>query len=141
MKTKLLRSFFGLLLFVVAFGPTIAAAQNGTPHGVAVTLTVTPVGGAAGNGNTVAGYNIYRCAGTCTATGNFVKIDTSPDLTSAYLDPSTNLTAGSAYTYAATVVDNTGLESSLSPLSTVTVPSSGFPTNPAPPSGCNAKVQ
>lgn len=131
-----------LLLFTVAW-TAIAAAQSGTAHGIEVTLTAPAVGAAAGNGNTVAGYNIYRCAGTCAATGAFTKIDTSLDLTLGYLDPASDsaLTAGSTYTYAATVVDSAANESAFSPLATVTVPTTGFPANPSAPSGCAAKVQ
>ena len=120
-------------------------AQGATQHGILVTITAAAVGSPAGNGNLVAGYNIYRCPGTCTSTGAFVKIDTSLDLTLGYLDPATDtgLTAGSTYTFAATVVDNgtPANESGFSPLSTVTVPTSGFPANPTAPSGCKASTQ
>jgi hypothetical protein len=142
MRKRLSQLFFVAVLAAVAFGPTFAAGQ-GTPHGIEVTITAPAVGASAGNGNTVASYNIYRCPGTCTATGSFAKIDTTPDLSLGYLDPSSDpgVTAGSTYTYAATVVDNKGNESVFSPLATVTVPSAGFPANPSAPSGCNAAVQ
>jgi hypothetical protein len=136
-----------LLLVAFLAGLFPMYAQSATQHGILVTITAAAVGAAAGNGNTVAGYNIYRCPGTCTAPtsglGNFVKIDTSLDLTLGYLDPSTDtgLTAGSTYTFAATVVDSAGNESNFSPLATVTVPTAGFPANPTAPSGCSAKTQ
>ena len=139
-----IRRFFPVIACLALFicGEAIAQAV-GTVHGINVTLVAPAVGAAAGNGNTVAGYNIYRCAGTCTTSSTFTKIDTSLDLTLGYVDPSsdTALTAGSTFTFAATVVDNVGNESGFSPLATVTIPSTGFPANPSAPSGCTAKVQ
>lgn len=132
---------FILIAWLCGAGSVIAQA---TQHGVLVTLTAQAIGASAGNGNTVAGYNIYRCPGTCTLTsGTFSKIDTSLDLSLGYLDPSTDtaLVAGATFTYAGTEVDNVGNESSFSPLATVTIPTAGFPTNPTAPTGCNAKTQ
>lgn len=107
-------------------------SQQGTQHGVAISFTGV---------TSAAGYNIYRCPGTCTATsGIWTKIDTSLDLTTSYLDPSTNLTAGATLSYAATAVDASGDESAFSNVATLTLPSS-LPTNPAAPSGCNASVK
>ena len=141
MRKILNKALFFAVLLSVALGPSLA--QSATQHGINVTITSLAVGAPAGNGNTIAGYNIYRCAGTCTASGTFTKIDTSLDLTLGYLDPSTDaaLTAGSTFTYAATNVDSAGNESGFSPLATVTVPTAGFPSNPPAPSGCNAKAQ
>lgn len=114
--------------------------QSGTPHGVNITWTAPapPVGGS----GQLAGYNIYRCSNgnttPCTlSAGTWVKIDTSLDVTTGYLDQST-LNSGQAYSYAATSVDTNNNESAFSNIATVTFSTI---TNPNPPTGCNAKQQ
>jgi hypothetical protein len=134
-KTLTNLAHIAAILFVTVICDVWAYGQTGTPHGVNVTWTApSPAGGS----GTIAGYNVYRCPGTCTAASTaWVKIDTSLDLTNGYLDQST-LVAGSTYSYASTAVDSTGNESAFSNVATITfvaVP------NPGAPSGCNAKVQ
>lgn len=129
-----------LLCALLIFGiPQVAPAQTGTPHGVFVTFVIpaAPVGGS----GTIAGYNIFRCAGTCSAaSGIWVKLDGTLDLTNSYLDASSGLTPGQTYSYAATTVDTNANESVFSNVAIVVWPSTP-PTNPAAPSGCNGKVQ
>jgi hypothetical protein len=129
-----LRRICSIALLLILVCPRVPA-QSGTQHGVSVTFTApTPVGG----DGTLAGYNIYRCAGTCIASnGTWAKIDASLDLTNGYLDQSA-LTTGSVYSYAVTAVDTNGNESSFS---NVAVNTYQPVVNPNPPSGCNAKNQ
>ena len=122
-KGRLLLGLFCLALAWPSY------AQNGTPHGVSVTWTAVPV---------AAGYNIYRCPGTCLTTGTWTKIDVSLDLTNGYLDQSASLVSGSVYSYAATAVDVNGNESAFSNIATVTYAAI---VNPPAPSGCAARPQ
>ncbi|MGH9452349.1 MAG: hypothetical protein ACRD2O_00085 [Terriglobia bacterium] len=135
MKSKIL--LIGALLFMV-IGPVFP--QSGSPHGVEVVFTAPPSVGGSG---TLAGYNIYRCAGTCTAASSWTLVTAALDLSTGYLDASSDaaLTPGSTYSYAATAVDSTGHESAFSNIAAVTIPAAGFPSNPNAPGGCNAKVQ
>jgi len=135
---KLFTRSFALTLIVALFIVPALLSQTGTQHGVQVTWNApSPVGGS----GTIAGYNIYRCTGTCTATsGTWSKIDTSLDISTGYLDPSSDLVANTAYPYAASTVDTHGNESGFSNVATVTTPAA-FPTNPNPPGGCNSANQ
>jgi hypothetical protein len=131
-----MKNLFRLFVLLLAVSSPLLA-QNGTPHGVSVTFSApSPIGGS----GTIAGYNIYQCLGTCTATSTWVKVDTSLDLTTAYLVPLNGLTLGATYSYAATTVDSNGNESVFSNIATVTLPATA-PTNPNAPTGAVAKVQ
>ncbi len=84
-----------------------------TPHGVLLNWTMpSPVGGS----GVIAGYNAYRCTGTCTPT---VKINASLVTGLSYLDSASGLVTNTTYTYGVTTVDSTGGESILSPLVSV----------------------
>ena len=127
------------LAIAMAIAAAPASAQNGTPHGVNLAWNASTTN-TAGVTDSIAGYNIYRCPGTCSASSaNWAKIDTALDLTTGYLDQST-LTGGAAYSYAATAVDINGNESAFSAIVTVSLPSTP-PANPTPPTGLAAKQQ
>jgi hypothetical protein len=135
MKKLILVALFLSIASFFTLAP--ALAQNGTLHGVNVTFSApSPVGGS----GVIAGYNIYQCLGTCTITSTWVKVDSTLDLTTAYLVPLSGLTLGATYSYAATTVDSNGNESVFSNIATVTLPATA-PTNPNAPSGTLAKVQ
>lgn len=68
------------------------------------------------NGDAIAGYHVYRSAGSNTA--KFGEI--SAQSTTTYID--TNVTSGSAYTYVIRSVDANGVESSNSNSTVVTIP-------------------
>lgn len=114
------------LSFLLVF---CAWAQNGTPHGNFVSWKASTTSGVT--------YNLYRCAGTCTAMSSWTKIASGISGTS-YLDGASGLTAGNTYSYAATAFDGTN-ESAFSNISVIS--DSAFPANPGPPSGCNAAQQ
>jgi hypothetical protein len=128
--TLTLSTWFTLSLLCALLIPA-ARAQTGTQHGVFITFTAST--------STVAGYNIYQCSGTCTATGVWTKIDTALDLTTAYTVPLAGLTPGATYSYAATSVDASGNESVFSNIATVSLPTS-LPVNPAPPANTSVAV-
>jgi len=140
MKTLAIRSAFAItLLFAVAICAVPALAQNGTPHGVNLTWTASATN-TNGATDTIAGYNVYRCPGACaSSSANWMKIDTTLDMTAGYLDQST-LTPGAQYSYAATAIDASGDESAFSNVTTVTLPSTP-PANPTPPTALTAKQQ
>lgn len=133
-----------VLFFAFAFSLT-AKAQNvsGTPHGMNLTWTAVAQGS---DTNTIAGYNLYKCAGAATVCVNtspvgWTELNTSPITGTSYLDPSTDsFTDGSSYTYAVQTVDSAGNQSSFSNTVTLTVPTGGFPVNPAPAS-LTGKIQ
>lgn len=122
--------WFTLPLLCMLFVPT-ARAQTGTQHGVSITFTAST--------SSVAGYNIYQCVGNCTITGVWAKVDTSLDLTTAYLVPLAGLTPGGTYSYAATAVDSGGNESVFSNIATVTLPAT-LPINPNAPTNTSVAV-
>lgn len=112
---------------------------NGTPHGVELTWTAAPQGS---DPDAIVGYFAFRCHGTSTGsspsctttTGTWTQLTPTPNAALSYLDPAANnFTLGDAYTYAVQTVDAKGKVSTWSNLSTVTVPSTGFPLNPGPP--------
>jgi hypothetical protein len=116
-----------------------ALAQNGTPHGVNLTWSVSTTN-TNGATDTIAGYNIYRCPGACaSSSANWTKIDATLDMSAGYLDQSA-LSPGAQYSYAATAVDTSGNESAFSNITTVTLPSTP-PANPTPPTSLSAKQQ
>jgi hypothetical protein len=149
---------FSLALFAIApaaraqqFSGTLEA--SGTPHGIEVTWTA---GGQGSDGNAVAGSYVFRCTpgtGSCSTstalcatpavepcwTNLTPSVNTAPNL----LDPAsdTGLAAGTTYAFAAQTVDITGDVSAFSNITTVAVPSAGFPANPNAPTGAAAKVQ
>lgn len=108
-----------------------ARSQFGTPHGVLLTWNAST--------STVAGYNIYRCLGTCAATGAWNRIDAALDVSLGYLDPAANLQNSTTYSWASTAVDSAGAESAFSNIFTLTTPAA-WPTNPNPPSGFKGAV-
>ena len=122
-----------LICLASLFCATSAKAQTGTQHGVELTFTAST--------STVAGYNIYQCAGTCTVTsGVWLKVDSAPFTATNYLVPFTGLTAGSTYSYTATAVDSSGDESVGSNVATVSLPAT-LPANPNAPTNLGGKVQ
>jgi len=123
-------AFICAALLAIAAALPAAVAQTGTAHGIA--LAWQPVSGATS-------YNVYRCAGTCTATSTgWAQIGgaSSP----GYLDPEsdTALAVGSTYSYAVTSVE-AGEESAFSNVATVTL--AAWPVSPPPPQGATAKEQ
>jgi len=119
-------------VLAVAFA-TPAYGQAGTQHGMLEKWQApSPVGGS----GTLAGYNVYRCPGTCTNTSTgWAKINAALVTAVTYLDPAAGLTLGNSYSYAVTTVDSVGSESAFSNIATGTAPSGGFPTNPGTASG------
>jgi hypothetical protein len=127
-----------IVIFTMLLLSASTQAQTGTTHGVSVKWTAATQGA---DPNTIAGYNIYQCQGTCTAsTGVWVKIDTSLDVSTAYLVPLSGLTAGGTYSFVATAVDSGGNESAFSNVATVTLPAV-LPVNPNAPANTTATVQ
>jgi hypothetical protein len=103
-----------------------ARPQFGTPHGEFLKWNAST--------STVAGYNIYRCLGTCTVTGAWNRIDVALDVSVGYLDPAANLQNSTTYSWASTAVDSAGSESVFSNIFTSTTPAA-WPANPNPPTG------
>jgi hypothetical protein len=122
--------FYLLPLLVVCLMP--ALAQTATQHGIL--LGWNPVTPATGE-PALAGYNVYRTIGSGAAT----KINTAIVTTTTYLDPNSDLTAGTTYEYDVTAVDVNGNESG--PSNVVTVTPAVLIVNPPAPSGCNGKIQ
>jgi hypothetical protein len=121
-----------LPLLCALFIPS-AHAQNGTQHGVFITFTAST--------SSVASYSIYQCLGTCTATSSFwTKVNTVPDLSTAYMVPLAGLTPGATYSYAATAVDASGNESVFSNIATVVLPAV-LPSNPVAPTNVSVAVR
>ena len=126
-----------LICLASLFCVTSAKAQTGTQHGVNVKWSAVAQGS---DPNSIAGYNIYQCVGTCTAAGGtWTKVDTSLDVSTGYIVPLTGLTAGATYSYVATAVDSGGNESAFSNVATVTLPSV-LPVNPNAPTNVTATV-
>lgn len=118
-----------LFLPLLALLGFLTIGQTGTPHGVFLTWNASPTPGV--------NYNIYRAG---SAAGPFAKINTAPISGTSYLDPAAGLSSTQTYVYFTTAVDpTTGNESVASNEPVIASPQ--FPSNPAPPSGCTAKVQ
>lgn len=119
---------------------TNAPAQpSGTPHGILLSFTPGTQGS---DTNALAGVDVFRCAGTCTASSNWgSSLNATPVAGSTYLDPAAGLTAGSTYSYYISEVDTAGNQSAPSNIATVAVPSTGFPANPNAPTGAAGAVQ
>lgn len=151
---------FGALIALLAFGalalPAAAAAQStsasAVAHGINVSWTAPAV---PAGGNPIAGYEVFRCFGACTAATPicaapptqpcWTVTTPAPISATSWLDPAsdTALVAGGTYTFGAETFDTTGANSALSNVSTVEVPSTGFPVTVAPnaPTGVTPKVQ
>jgi hypothetical protein len=97
-------------------GATAQVTLSGTGTAVAAHLVDLSWNAPASSPDPVAGYNIYRAAGS----GSFVLITSSPDLTVDYVDNS--VTSGVTYTYLAKSVDFSGVESTPSNQVTITIP-------------------
>jgi hypothetical protein len=81
---------------------TVSGTGASAPqHSVSLSWTATP--------STVVGYNIYRGA---QSGGPYVKINSTPDTSTTYVD--NTVVAGSTYYYVATAVDSSGQESAYS---------------------------
>ena len=115
-----------VLLLALLFTP-ILWGQGGTQHGVFLTWTA-----AAGDVT----YNVYRSTDGVT----FTKLNTAPVAATSYVDPTTDLLVNKTYEYDVTALDATGDESGASNIASITTGAS-LPANPAPPTGCNAKLQ
>lgn len=124
----------GLLALLLILGPAPAQSPTSTSHGVFVTWV-------ASTSSNVAGYVLFRCSGTCTSASTaWTAVATGLILGTSYLDASADLSTGTTYSYEADAVDTSGNYSGPSNIAAVTTPTA-WPTNPAPPSGCAAKVQ
>jgi hypothetical protein len=88
---------------------TVPLIGNGAAHSVTLAW--------AGNGATIAGYNVYRSA---VASGSYTKVNSAPLTSPTFTDEA--VTPGAAYYYTVTAVSTGGLESGYSNQATVTVP-------------------
>ena len=130
-----------------------STSPSSTPAAVIFTSTSSPAVPA--GGNPIAGYEVFRCFGACTAATPicaapptqpcWTVTTPAPISATSWLDPAsdTALVAGGTYTFGAETFDTTGANSALSNVSTVEVPSTGFPVTVAPnaPTGVTPKVQ
>lgn len=91
-------------------GVNFTATPTGTPHTVALSWVASTT-------TTVVSYNVYRSTGNC---NSLAKINPSPITTLSYTDATVANTT--IYCYAATAVDSTGLESSMSTTVTANIP-------------------
>jgi hypothetical protein len=121
-----------VLVLILLVG--LAYGQAGSQHGILVTGTApTTIGGS----GTLAGYNFYRCVGTCTSASSWTLVNPAPVTTPSLLDQST-LVSGTVYSYAIITVDSAGNQSAYSNIATVT----DTPiTNPNPVTSVTAKNQ
>lgn len=129
------------LFAVLFFSIGSAHAQTGTilpgasPHGVALSWTAASQGS---DTNPIVGYNVWRCTGTCTATGTgWAKISSSPVAGVSYQDPASGLNTNTTYSYVVYTVDSIGNTSAPSNVATATIGAS-FPSDPASVSGLAA---
>jgi fibronectin type 3 domain-containing protein len=90
---------------------TVGLSGTGNPHQVMLSW-----GAPSGSSDPITGYNIYRASG---GTTSFAVLN-SMDAQTAFTD--TNVQSGKSYDYYVTSVDSTGLESTPSNTTTVTVP-------------------
>lgn len=121
---------FLLPVFVLILGT--ALAQTGTQHGICLTWTAPTIG----TGEpALSGYNVYRTIGSGPAT----KINTTLVIGTTYVDPNSDITVGTTYSYDVTAVDANGNEST--PSNTASITPTTLIVNPGAPSGCNAKQQ
>jgi hypothetical protein len=128
LRSRILLFTFLFLLLALSMG-----GQSSTPHGVQVSWVASSTPGVV--------YQVFRCTGSCTPTSTWTSLCTLSCGTGVtYLDPAAALLVNTTYSYEAVAIDSNGNLSGPSNIATVTVGAS-FPVNPAPPSGCNAKVQ
>jgi uncharacterized repeat protein (TIGR03803 family) len=106
-QLKLVASLL-ILLLSFSFFPLLAAAHT-------VNLSWDP-----STSQGIVGYNVYRGPA---ANGPFTKINTALDPNTAYTD--TTVQSGQTYYYAATAVDNQGVESDYSNLGEAVIPGGG----------------
>lgn len=120
---------------VMALHATAMPPQTGTgtlppasPHGVKLTWTAASQGT---DTNPIAGYNVYRCTGTCTAggTGWSTPINSALVTGTIYQDPASGLSVSTTYSYVVETVDSVNNSSGPSNVATVAIPSS-FPFDP-----------
>lgn len=135
------RKLLSLVILVLAYA-TIGHAQSALPpasvHGVKLTWTAASQGS---DTNPIVGYNIWRCTGTCTATGTgWIQLNTTPDAGTSYHDPAAGLSTSTTYSYVVYTQDSIGNTSGPSNVATVAIPSS-FPSNPSAPSAPTATVE
>lgn len=121
-----------LWLLPVVLLVTGVFAQTGTQHGIALTWNAVTV---ASGEPALAGYNVYKGVGGAPT----VKINTALVVGTSYLDPNSDLTAGTSYEYDVTAVDVNGNESAASNITTITP--AVLIVNPPAPSGCSGKLQ
>lgn len=121
---------FSLFLFALALSISVSA-QAPSQHGILVSWTASTTPSVS--------YVVFRCTGTCTASSTWTALCTGSCTSgTSYLDPASGLTAGTTYSYEADAVDANGNLSGPSNIATI---AATFPTNPAPPSGCNAQAK
>jgi len=119
---------------VAAPAPAPQSGSTGTAHGINLVWTASSTSGVT--------YSVYRQVGSFTAATWPSPIGTpiATGLTAlAYLDPASGLAASTTYSYGVAAVsgsDQSGLD-----VTTVAVPSTGFPNNPNAPTGVTATVQ
>lgn len=138
---RMLKKLLSLVILVLAYA-TIGHAQSALPpastHGVQLTWTAASQGS---DTNPIVGYNIWRCTGTCTATGTgWIQLNTTPDAGTSYHDPAAGLSTSTTYSYVVYTQDSIGNISGPSNVATVAIPSS-FPSNPSAPSAPTATVE
>ncbi len=100
--------------------PTTPASVVATATGTS-TISLTWASSTDGSGPGLAGYNIFRCAGSCTPS---TSIATSSG--ASYND--SGLTASTTYTYAVSAYDTLGLTSATSTNASATTPSAALPS-------------
>jgi hypothetical protein len=117
--------------FNVAFTPNASGAQSGSLSFVSNASSSKMVESVSGTGTVtsysvnlywnsssdVAGYNVYRSA---SPSGNFARMNSSLDTTTAYTD--STVASGNTYYYAATSVNSAGVESAQSSPVQATIP-------------------
>lgn len=135
----MVKKLFPILLFlIVSAVPAMAQAPGASQHGVLASWTAASQGS---DVNPIAGYNVYRCTGTCvTSSGTWTKANSSLVLGTSFLDPAAGLSVSTTYSYVVYTVDSIGNTSGPSNVATVAIPSS-FPSNPNTPTNPTATVQ
>lgn len=124
-----------ILLFL---GGTVNAQSlpPATAHGVELTWGASTPGS-----NPLAGYNVWRCTGTCLATATgWTQLNTAPVSPTNYLDPAAGLSTSTTYSYVVYAQDTKGELSGPSNVATVSIPAT-FPSNATVPSAPTAAVQ
>lgn len=125
-----------VLLFLGGTAKAQSTLPPATAHGVELTW-----GASTSGSNPLAGYNVWRCTGTCLATGTgWTQLNTAPVSPTTYLDPAAGLSTSTTYSYVVYAQDTKGELSGPSNVATVSIPAT-FPSNATIPSSPAATVQ